>query len=98
MTISFYQCRPLGHYGTGKNSGLLKDSAPCCPTIAPDADKLARAVLDGLEGQLYRNDAQIVSMAANKRYGEPARVEIEVSVLDRQTVGQQVAARQLALA
>lgn len=97
MTMRFYKPRPQGHFRTGKHAGLLKDSAPLRPATAPDADKLARAVLDGLQGQLYRNDAQVVDMHASKHYGEPARVEIEVSVLDRQTVGQEVLDTQLAL-
>lgn len=97
MTIRFYKPRPQNHFRTGKHAGLLKDSAPLRPTTAPDVDKNARGVLDGLQGQLYRNDAQVVDMHASKHFGEPARVEIEVSVLDRQTVGQEVLDTQLAL-
>jgi Holliday junction resolvase RusA-like endonuclease len=98
MTVRFYAPRPAKHFGSGRNSGLLKDSAPSRPTVAPDVDKLSRAVLDGLQGQLYRNDSQVVEKHASKHYGEPARVEIEVAVLERQTVGEQVVAEQLALA
>jgi Holliday junction resolvase RusA-like endonuclease len=86
-TIRFYQVRPQGHYGSGRNAGLLKDSAPAQPTVAPDVDKFARAVFDGLQGQLYRNDAQCVRLLAEKHYGEPARVEIEVAEAREQTVG-----------
>jgi Holliday junction resolvase RusA-like endonuclease len=97
MTVRFYKPRPQNHFRTGKHAGLLKDSAPLRPTTAPDVDKLVRSIFDGLQGQLYRNDAQVVDMHASKLYGEPARVEIEVSVLDRQTVGQEVLDTQLAL-
>lgn len=85
-TVRFYQVRPAGHYRTGKHAGLLRDSAPARPIVAPDIDKLSRAVLDGLQGQLYRNDSQVVCKLAEKHYGEPARVEIEVAPLHEQTV------------
>jgi Holliday junction resolvase RusA-like endonuclease len=97
-TIRFYAVRPQGHYGSGRNATLLKDSAPARPIVAPDIDKLSRAVLDGLQGQLYRNDAQIVTKLAEKHYGEPARVEIEVTAMDKQTVADELETSQLAIA
>ena len=95
-TIRFYQPRPQGHFRTGKHSGLLRDSSPARPTVAPDIDKLSRAVLDGLQGQLYRNDAQVVDKLAQKLYGEPARVEIEVAALAEQTVADAMAPQLIA--
>jgi Holliday junction resolvase RusA-like endonuclease len=38
------------------------------PAVKPDLDKLIRAVLDGLTGILWRDDAQVVSIIAKKRY------------------------------
>jgi Holliday junction resolvase RusA-like endonuclease len=38
------------------------------PTVAPDLDKLVRAVLDGLIGVAFRDDAQVVRLDAGKRY------------------------------
>ena len=96
-TIRFYTPRPAAHFGTGRNAGLLKDRAPSRPIVAPDVDKLSRAILDGLQGQLYRNDAQVVDKDAHKLYGEPARCEVEVTPLEQQTVGEQVTREQLAL-
>jgi Holliday junction resolvase RusA-like endonuclease len=98
VTLRFFQARPLSHMGSGRNAGVLKDSAPARPIVAPDVDKLSRAVLDGLQGQLYRNDSQVVSKLADKLYGTPERVEIEVAVLSQQTVGEQRADEQMALA
>ena len=34
----------------------------------PDVDKLARCVLDGLTGVVYRDDSQVVTVSAHKRY------------------------------
>jgi crossover junction endodeoxyribonuclease RusA len=38
------------------------------PDKRPDLDKLVRAVLDGLTGPLFADDAQVVSLAAYKAY------------------------------
>lgn len=78
ITVSFYFERPLGHYGSGKNAGKIKPSAPAHKTTAPDSEKLARAAFDGMAGIVYRNDAQVVEAHIRKGYGGPARTEIEV--------------------
>ena len=39
------------------------------PTVAPDLDKLTRAVLDGLTGVAYVDDAQVILIQAVKTYG-----------------------------
>lgn len=48
------------------------------PTVAPDLDKLVRAVLDGLTAIAYRDDSQVTSIVARKTYGERAGVEIRL--------------------
>lgn len=78
LRLSFFRPRPKGHYGTGRNAAKVKDSAPGFPTTRPDALKLARAVEDALTGVIWADDAQIVDETLLKRYGEPARCEIEV--------------------
>jgi crossover junction endodeoxyribonuclease RusA len=41
------------------------------PTVAPDLDKLVRAVFDGLEqAGVLENDSQIVSLDASKAYAD----------------------------
>lgn len=77
--ITFYVPRPKTHFGTGRNSDVLKESAPKFPDKKPDVLKLARAVEDGMTGAVWRDDAQIVSEHIHKEYGEPARVVIEVN-------------------
>lgn len=65
----FYLARPKGHFGTGRNAGVVKESAPDSPAVRPDIDKLARSTLDGLkDGGVYQDDAQIVSLTVVKRY------------------------------
>ncbi len=38
-------------------------------TTRPDADKLARAVLDALTGILYKDDSQVARLDIHKEYG-----------------------------
>lgn len=38
------------------------------PTGKPDTDNLTKAVLDGLNGVLFKDDAQVVSITARKEY------------------------------
>lgn len=38
------------------------------PTVKPDLDKLTRALLDGLTSIVYRDDAQVVAVSAQKAY------------------------------
>src|SRR5262245_43270123 len=56
------------------------------PSIARvDVDNLAKAALDGLQGVVFRNDAQIVRASIEKRQGESPGLDIEVAHLrDRQ--------------
>lgn len=51
-------------------------------TKKPDADNLAKAVLDGLNGVLWDDDAQVVHLSVTKRItanGDPSHMMVEVS-------------------
>lgn len=48
------------------------------PIKKPDIDNAAKAVLDGMNGIVYQDDAQIVSLHIKKLYGTPS-VEVLVS-------------------
>lgn len=73
VAITFYLPRPAGHYGTGRNAGRLRPSAPAYPAVKPDVDKLERATLDGLTtGKAYEDDARVVDLSSRKRYADPA--------------------------
>ncbi len=68
LTVQFERNRPRGHYGTGRNEGSLRTSAPKHPTTKPDTTKLVRAIEDAMTGTVYRDDAQIVMQRAWKTY------------------------------
>jgi Holliday junction resolvase RusA-like endonuclease len=97
LSLVFYRTRPKGHLRTGKHSGLVRNSAPLYPTIRPNSLKLARGAEDSLTGIIYRDDAQVIDLNVKKRYGSPARVEIEIEPIDPETVGEEVLDTQLAL-
>lgn len=69
--------RPKSHYGTGRNAGTLKGSAPLYPSrrasqgVGGDVDKLARLVLDALEDAgVYDDDSQVVELVTRKTYAD----------------------------
>lgn len=82
VTFVFFHERPKGHYGTGRNAGVLKDWAPIAPTGKPDVLKLARGVEDALSGVVYRDDAQIVDETLYDRYGATPGVSVSIQVIN----------------
>jgi crossover junction endodeoxyribonuclease RusA len=66
VNLEFIMPRPKSHFGTGKNDGKLKPSAPVYHLHTPDLDNLVKFVLDAMNGKFYADDAQIVSIECNK--------------------------------
>lgn len=48
------------------------------PFKRPDVDNYVKAILDGADKILYKDDAQIIRLEVEKHYDEPARVEIQI--------------------
>ena len=59
LKLEFRFSRPKSHYGSKNKEPYLKSDAPYYKTSTPDADKLARAILDSLTGIAYIDDAQV---------------------------------------
>ena len=72
--------RPKSHFGTGRNAGKLKPSAPKYPAVKPDVDKLSRAVHDALTiANVIDDDSRIVIDHNEKHYAvEQTGASIEV--------------------
>ena len=68
LDVTYGLLRPKGHYGTGRNSAILKDSAPKYPHGTPDLGKLDRSTEDALTGTIYTDDKQIVGHRTDKQY------------------------------
>jgi crossover junction endodeoxyribonuclease RusA len=67
--IVFRMPRPKSHFGTGRNSALLRERAPWHPRSKPDIDKLARAILDALTtAGVWTDDCRVVELHLRKRY------------------------------
>lgn len=81
LDIVFVLKRPKGHFRTGRNAHLLRDSAPAAPTSKPDALKLARAVEDAISTVVWNDDAQIVDGRQRKVFGTPERAEVRIYAL-----------------
>lgn len=74
VSATFYVDRPASHYGSGKNAGVVKASAPNYPHTrsSGDLDKLVRALLDAVTecGSVWVDDSQVSSLIASKTYVE----------------------------
>ena len=59
LSVMFFFARPQSHYGSGKNEGKLKQSAPVFHSQSPDLAKLLRSLEDALSGVAWRDDKQV---------------------------------------
>ena len=98
MHLRFYLSRPKSHYGTGRNSGTLKPSAPVMPItggtgakkrgMIGDVDNYAKAVLDEMNGVVFHDDAQVIQLRVTKQYadGRPPGVWFTLREYGRSTL------------
>ncbi len=72
LSVVCFFDRPSGHFGTGRNAGVLKESArdlrPGLGKNGGDLDNLVKLVKDALNSVAFRDDSQIAE------YGEVAKV------------------------
>jgi hypothetical protein len=71
--------RPKGHYGTGRNAGILKarfeDAQPVGHDTG-DVDKLLRVVLDALQkSDVIPDDCAVIEATTRKSYVQPEPVD-----------------------
>jgi crossover junction endodeoxyribonuclease RusA len=80
LSLVFWFHRPKGHYGTGRNAGVLKTSAPDWHSSSPDVDKLVRAVGDALTTKPFRRP---LGVAVERRSATVTGVLIEINSLSQ---------------
>jgi len=68
-------------YGTGKNAGQIKASAPIWKETRPDIDNFDKFLFDILSGLYFRDDGQIAAGVQIKQYSEQPRTEVYISKL-----------------
>lgn len=68
--------RPAGHFGSGRNAGRLRPSAPRWPTTRTsfDRDNLDKLVLDALSRYAFRDDSCVVDGRVRKVYARDGEV------------------------
>jgi len=79
VRFDFLFLRPRAHFGTGRNVECLKKSAPIYPAVRPDTTKLIRSTEDALKGIAWKDDAQVVTQFACKRYAQRGGALITVA-------------------
>ena len=84
VDIDLYFARPKAHYGTGKNKGILKPSAPIRHIVKPDVDNCAKFVFDSMNKVFWRDDSIICEGHIRKLYDDMPRVEITIQTINRE--------------
>ena len=83
MFCEFVFDRPKSHYGTGKNSSMLKPSSPAYHTNRIDVDNLLKFCNDCLNTEAYKDDSQIVELTGLKRWADTGESAMTIiSMLD----------------
>jgi Holliday junction resolvase RusA-like endonuclease len=80
VKLTFFFRRPKSHYGKG---GHVKASAPVCHVSKPDADNLAKLVLDRITrgGRIWRDDSQVAKLTVEKYWAiTDARIGVYLSI------------------
>lgn len=83
VSFEFVFARPKGHFGSGRNAGKLKPSAPRWPTAKKDdRTNCLKSTEDALTGIVWHDDSQVVDGPSRKSYGETDMIRISVCELD----------------
>lgn len=88
--LRFFIRRPQSHYGTGKNAGIIKASAPEYPDRKPDLDNCEKFYLDVLNGVAWEDDCQICAINSSKSWAGgifPAQTIITVEQMNGSSPG-----------
>jgi len=77
LTVTFTLPRPKSVPSRKRNA----------PTVAPDLDKLVRAIGDALTGVAYEDDSQIITLFAVKQYADDCESGVQVAITTLPNVG-----------
>lgn len=68
------KCQVPGSWSKRKQAQAL--AGELTPTTKPDIDNVVKAVFDGCNGVLWRDDVQVVTLRVTKRYSATPCVEV----------------------
>lgn len=54
------------------------------PTVKPDLDNLAKAILDALNGYAYKDDSQVAHLNIYKYYSEEPRADVVIQTMSKE--------------
>ncbi len=77
MSVTFWRTKPKWNPKGVKKSEWR---AQTLPSRKPDADNLAKLVLDGMNGVLIADDAQITTLIIKKRWSPNGSGHIEIDL------------------
>jgi len=77
IAIKIAACFPIPKSWSKKKAELARDQK-IRPTGKPDIDNIIKAVLDGLNGVAFKDDAQVVFISAQKLYSDTPRLVVIV--------------------
>lgn len=76
-TIKAYYAIPKS---MSKKDRKLVEEGKLRPTKKPDADNIAKIILDSLNGIAYKDDSQVVDVHISKDYAEDDKPRVEVTL------------------
>lgn len=82
MIVRFDFERPKSHFGTGRNSGKLKASAPAHHISTPDCDNCLKFLKDCLNRLVWKDDCQVFELTAIKRYSDTAKTTAYINEIE----------------
>ena len=83
VDLFLYYAYLKGHYGTGRNKGIVKTSAPLWKITRPDKDNAEKIVFDSLNGIIWKDDSQICAGETIQKYSKDPRTEIYILKLSQ---------------
>ena len=83
VDLYLYYAYLKGHYGTGRNKGIVKTSAPLWKITKPDKHNAEKIVFDSLNGIIWNDDSQICAGETIQQYSEKPRTEIYILKLSQ---------------
>ena len=76
VSIYIYHPRPNSHF----NKRGLKATAPTLPLCKPDLDNVVKSILDAMNGLVYNDDKQIITLHVQKYYSDKSEGYVKVQV------------------